>query len=754
MKPTAGKCSRPSVARFASLESEQPEGRQLSPAVGFIPTAFIPTALTSYKTPLTGTRPVCYHSEYYFFVTTLLRLPLVATLHRTFMSLTQKSSQVPASSSSGNAPRWSGITVRAWVIGLLLIPLLDFWVQYTEIVAEGPDLAAMSLPMAVLFALMVLVGLNLLVKQFNPKWALSQAELLFIYTMNTIAIYIGGIGMMQFLTPALVGWKHFQTPQNKWDSWAHYVPRWAVPDPSVVPGYYAGRTTFFAPETLAGWAQPIAIWTGFIFTLLFCFYCIAALLRKQWVDRERLIFPIVIIPLEITRDGGSTPLWQNRLLWLGVGLPVVLESMAAIHFTMIPTFPYIPIKPEYSLQLETNITAPPWNAIGYTPMAFYPLVIGLTYLLSLDVSFSCWFFYLLTKLQSVGATAFGFRDPGAGPSLAHMPYIAEQGLGAFLGLALFTLHLARPQLAEAWRKAFMNDNSVDDSGEPMSYRFAYIGLFVSLTLLVGFTLALGLSLLVALIFWTLFLLLALTFTRIRAEAGLPWGFAPFGIAHGTMVNFGGTEAFTPRELTAFSFTRWFDSDWRCLGQPAEMEAMKIADSTTPRPMNPRHLTIAVFVAILVATLAAWVSCLSIYYHFGAGNAKLDVWRSDQGHFSFDELQGWLNVTQTVDTGRISASAVGFAVVILLGFLRTRFTWWPLHPIGYAVGSTDTMTWIWCPVLLGWLFKSLILRYGGVKMYRQALPFFIGLVLGDYAVSGLLALYFLASGHAGYRTFPN
>ncbi len=64
-----------------------------------------------------------------------------------------------------------------------------------------------------------------------------------------------------------------------------------------------------------------------------------------------------------------------------------------------------------------------------------------------------------------------------------------------------------------------------------------------------------------------------------------------------------------------------------------------------------------------------------------------------------------------------------------------------------------MTWIWFPVLLGWLFKTLILRYGGVKIYRQALPFFIGLVIGDYAISCLWALYFLATGHAGYRTFP-
>ena len=103
----------------------------------------------------------------------------------------------------------------------------------------------MSLPMAVLFALLVLIGINLLVKRFNPRKALTQAELLFIYTMNTVAIYIGGIGMMQFLTPALVGWKHFATTANKWENWFQYHPRWAVPDPSVVPGYYAGQDVFF-----------------------------------------------------------------------------------------------------------------------------------------------------------------------------------------------------------------------------------------------------------------------------------------------------------------------------------------------------------------------------------------------------------------------------------------------------------------------------------------------------------------------------
>ncbi len=114
----------------------------------------------------------------------------------------------------------------------------------------------------------------------------------------------------------------------------------------------------------------------------------------------------------------------------------------------------------------------------------------------------------------------------------------------------------------------------------------------------------------------------------------------------------------------------------------------------------------------------------------------------------------MNNPLSSDPARIGGAVVGLGLVSLLGVLRTQFVWWPLHPIGYAIGSTDMMAWLWCPTLLGWLAKSMILRYGGAKMFRQALPFFLGLILGDYAISGILAVICVVTGQAGYRTFPN
>lgn len=656
------------------------------------------------------------------------------------------------------ARRWSSVTPRAFVLGLLLIPLLIYWVEYTEIVANGPDLAAMALPTVVIFMLLVLVALNLAVRRFAPARAFSQAELLIVFSMNALAVGICGIGQMQFLTPTLVGWMYYATPSNGWaNRFFRFVPHWAVPDKSVVADYYAGRSSLFTPAHLAGWAQPVAVWTGFILMMMACFYCINVLIRRQWVERERLVFPIVQIPLAITQDGGGGPLWRSKLLWTGVAIAVVLETLAAIHFTWLPAMPYLPLKPEPLLQIDNYVTQKPWNAIGSTTLTFYPFVIGLAYLLPLDVSFSCWFFYWLTKLENVGAATLGFRDAGASASLSRVPYTDEQAVGAWIGLALFSLFLARPHLAAAWRKAFRGDAGVDDTDEPLSYRAAYVGLFVSAALLVAFGVALGLSLPIALLFWGLFFLLSLTMTRIRAEAGIAWGpgsQSGWLGAHQNMLNLGGTQNFSHSDMTGLTFLRWFDSDLRCLAQPTQLEAMKLASEAGPRPLNPRQLTWALGAAALVGTLAAWACCLHLYYHYGAAGAVVNAWRSTKGRDPFNDLVGWMNNPLPSNSARIGGAVIGLGVVSLLGVLRTQFVWWPLHPIGYAIGGTDMMAWLWFPTLLGWLTKSLLLRYGGAKIFRQALPFFLGLILGDYAISGILALICAITGQPGYRTFPN
>jgi len=43
---------------------------------------------------------------------------------------------------------------------------------------------------------------------------------------------------------------------------------------------------------------------------------------------------------------------------------------------------------------------------------------------------------------------------------------------------------------------------------------------------------------------------------------------------------------------------------------------------------------------------------------------------------------------------------------------------------------------WFPCLVAWLCKGIILRYGGMKWYAGARPFFLGMVLGEFTMAVL------------------
>ena len=68
---------------------------------------------------------------------------------------------------------------------------------------------------------------------------------------------------------------------------------------------------------------------------------------------------------------------------------------------------------------------------------------------------------------------------------------------------------------------------------------------------------------------------------------------------------------------------------------------------------------------------------------------------------------------------------------MLAAVRARFIGFPLHPAAYALNLTFANDFFWCDMFVAWVLKALILRYGGMKVYRLALPFFLGLILGDF-----------------------
>jgi hypothetical protein len=46
---------------------------------------------------------------------------------------------------------------------------------------------------------------------------------------------------------------------------------------------------------------------------------------------------------------------------------------------------------------------------------------------------------------------------------------------------------------------------------------------------------------------------------------------------------------------------------------------------------------------------------------------------------------------------------------------------------------------WMPFFIAWLAKVLLTRMGGMRLYRRALPFFLGLIVGDFLQGGFWTL---------------
>ena len=90
---------------------------------------------------------------------------------------------------------------------------------------------------------------------------------------------------------------------------------------------------------------------------------------------------------------------------------------------------------------------------------------------------------------------------------------------------------------------------------------------------------------------------------------------------------------------------------------------------------------------------------------------------------------------------------------VLTYVRVRFVWWPIHPLGFAVFEYRLMSFIWLSVMVAWMIKTTVLKYGGPKLYNRTKPFFLGLITGQICVSGVWLIIDYFTGAEGNLPLP-
>ena len=629
--------------------------------------------------------------------------------------------------------RRSGITWRSLALSAIIIPLNAYWVVQMEIVRYSAHPTTVSLLFNAVFLLLVLTGVNAVFARMLPGRQLSQPELLAIYAMVCVASALAGHDFIQVLAPALA-WPFWHADaDNRWLSlFGHRIRPWlSVQDKAAIEHYFTGNSTLYTRQHMLAWATPVLMWCLFIGALLMVMLSINALVRRQWDEREALTYPLTQLPLEITHPTGR--LFRQRLLWLGFGIAAGIDVLNSVSY-LYPSWPHIRIE-EYNLLPYFNW--PPWNAAGWTPISFYPFLIGVGALMPVDFLFSCWFFYIFWKIERIATVALGFTA-----TRPNFPYIDQQAFGAYMVFFLFALWHSRRHMAGVWRRVLGRKGGADDSGEPASYRTASVGLALGMVTVIGFALVMGMSAWLALLFFAIYFALAVSVTRMRAQFGSPVHDLHFTGPDTALPLVIGTSRMGPQDLTVMSQFFWFNRAYRSHPMPHQLEGMRLMRSSggMDRRFYPAMLAMGVF-----ATLAGFWAMLHLMYSYGA-EAKSEAGFGGEAFFKLDSQ---LTAPQGPSYAAAVAMGVGFGIAFMLEMLRLNLPAWPFHPLGFAVSSSWEMNLVWMPLMIAWLVKLVILRYGGLELFRRALPFFYGLILGQFVVGSLLNIISIALGIPSY-----
>ena len=643
--------------------------------------------------------------------------------------------------------RPQGITVRAVAMGALTMVLFAFVTPYSDYYLNGTFVSGNHFPLGAVFVFMALVlVVNPLLRKLYPEAQLSPAELIVIWCMMIVASGIPSSGLMRYWFSLQVGPFYYATPENQWEAlFLQHIPRWSVPstDPSgkVIKYFFEGL-----PEGMkvpwAAWRVPILFWGIFVAMLYWSMFCLCVILRKQWVEQEKLNFPLTVLPLEMARQPEDGRLvnsfMRDKLLWIGLMIPVVIHGLNGLHsyVNWVPTIPM-------TIPLQQLFHEPPWNAVSRVALRFYPSVIGFCYLLTLEVSFSFWFFFLFLQAEFITGSMVGVPINAGG---YWGRFAIHQQAGAFIVFAALLLWRGRRHLADVWRKAWHNDPNVDDSHECFSYRTAVFGLIGALLGISLWCKVIGMSFAMSLIATLLMLMILIVLSRLIAQGGLLFiyqNFCPYDIMTAAI----GPGAMGTSTVALLAIQNIiFIHDARETMMPSIMNSMKIADG--PK-VHRRPLFYAMLLSIVVTIVFSGYAFMSLTYKYGGLNLPGN-WFGMRSVFAFKmgPVANLLRHPEGTIWTNVRYMGYGAALMAFLFVMGGRYYWWPLHPLGLLMANSFAMEHFWFSIMIGWMVKSAILKYGGGGTYKRLRGFFLGAVLGDLCIGAFWIIVGLIVGKTG------
>ncbi len=637
------------------------------------------------------------------------------------------------------------LTLRSVVVGMVGVVAVTMGAPYSEWVVRSTYMTTNYFPLGLAFSfILVVVVLNPLLKLVRHRCGLRSDELGVVYMMLLAAVSVPTYGITGYVISVSASPFYYATTENSWaDYLHHHIPPWAVPGAGPEVSWFFEGLPAGASIPWHIWIAPLLWWGTLIVATLTLCVCLVAIFRKQWVEKERLNFPLVDVPLammEGAEDERFLPRFmRSRLFWIGFGIAAFKIAWNIPGYFYPHGWPAIP---PIRLSIPGSHLLP-----GISTNFSFPLM-GITYFVNVDVIFSVWVFNLFNLVETALFNRTGF-SVGASETYSIYPSaLAWQGFGAFAAIVLGGVWVARGHLRDVLRKAFRKDASVDDTGEILSYRAAVFGVLGAAVYILLWLHAVGIALHVAVLLLFAVVTLYLGLTRIVIEGGLVFVRGPL-VPQAFPMHMVGPATLSGSTMAGLALSYAWACDPIAIFMPFGANAARVhSDRRLPRGIYVTSVALALGVSLLISF---WFS-LKLAYGTGGYNFGEWVFRRG-GQVPFDTVVGKMKSAEGFTAGRVHFLGIGVLATVVMTYLRHRFTWWRLHPIGFSIASVGQVRWTALSLFVTWVVKVLIIRFGGLVLFDRAKPFFIGLVVGHFTGAGLSfvidAIWFRGQGHSLY-----
>jgi hypothetical protein len=666
------------------------------------------------------------------------------------------------------------VTPRSVVLGILGVVLICAITPFNTYGLNYTDTIGGALPTGVVFMLLIGGVVNGLLAKYAPKRSLGIGEFGLVVGMWLVGCSFPSVGLMRYLPGHLVQYQYLYASDAGFARAAREMnlPQWLWPtvdtstdvarmtDPVVRD--FVGRIPGSADKSLVeqiwnvpwrAWMAPTIAWGSFVALLFGAVLCMTLVFRKQWVENERIPFPLASVYLSLIEPPSPgrrfNALFSSKLFWIAFAGVVVLHGINGLSRYDPEHVPPLPL----TFNLISIMSERPWSfmdqAIMYQRLSF--TFVGIVYFVDTRVALSIWLAFVLVQVFKVFATPQGVELTG---SMA-----TDQSFGAAVGFAGMAMWLARRHLADVARQMFSGSpgTRTDAGGRYLPNAVAGWGLLGCMAGLVVWLWLAGASVVGAVVLVTLLMTTFLVLTKVVAETGLlyvlismefyrPWASLAQDVPAAMK---------TRTTLGSYFWSTFFSGvlahDTRNAMTTYVSSALRVTDLTgdedTPRPAQIRRagkrwrwgLVGCLALAALVGFLVSGASWLWLDYTYASTlDRTQETPLASWGTFYMPRVLSMVPVTNYLPPAdgpierhnRLVHEGFGAIGVVALGVLRLSFVGWPLHPVGFLLMHTWGVRVTWFSVFLGWLAKVLVIRLTGAAGFAKAKPAFLGLIVGE------------------------